>query len=289
MEEKIIEKDLSYKLSGIFFNVHNKLGRFCLEVQYGDELEGILKAEGIKYERECALEVGDRKSNFADFVIEGKIILELKTKPFITKEDYFQVQRYLKSASKKLGMIINFRDQHLKPRRVLSSSFVDSRKFVDSHRSMGFTLLEVIITISIFGILAALGSSYYGNFAGGVNLSETANAVISDLRYAQANAMNGVDGNNWSVCLKNPTSGTNDRYEIVSPSTSCVADFDSANLKSTVYLANGVTFSAPSSGSAVQVVFDKIEGTATVTGGAITLSYKGQTQTITVSAQGAVQ
>ena len=32
-----------------------------------------------------------------DFLIEGKIILELKAKHFITKEDYYQVKRYLQS------------------------------------------------------------------------------------------------------------------------------------------------------------------------------------------------
>ena len=39
MEEKIIEKELSYKLGGIFFEIQNELGRFCRERQYADLLE----------------------------------------------------------------------------------------------------------------------------------------------------------------------------------------------------------------------------------------------------------
>jgi len=36
---KILYKNESYKLTGIFFKVHNKLGRFLKEKQYADEVE----------------------------------------------------------------------------------------------------------------------------------------------------------------------------------------------------------------------------------------------------------
>ncbi|MFV1917184.1 MAG: GxxExxY protein [Patescibacteria group bacterium] len=36
------------------------------------------------------------------------MILDIKSKKFITKEDYCQIQRYLKAASLKLGLIVNF-------------------------------------------------------------------------------------------------------------------------------------------------------------------------------------
>jgi len=41
-------------------------------------------------------------------------------KRIITKEDYQQMQRYLKGAQLELGLIINFRDMYLKPKRVLN-------------------------------------------------------------------------------------------------------------------------------------------------------------------------
>src|SRR3989344_879046 len=89
--------------------------------------------------RENSLEIGGRKSNFVDFIIEDKIVLELKAKPFTDKEDYYQLRRYLHNAKVKLGLLVNFRDRYLKPKRILNpdvpaDSFVDSHEFVDSHR-----------------------------------------------------------------------------------------------------------------------------------------------------------
>ena len=53
-------------------------------------------------------------------IVEDKIILEVKAKPAITKEDYFQVKRYLASGDKNLGIVVNFRQKYLVHKRVLS-------------------------------------------------------------------------------------------------------------------------------------------------------------------------
>ena len=83
---KIVEKEMSYMLNGIFFEVQKELGRFCRERQYGDVLASKFDAKGIAYKREIAIEVGGRKSNFADFIIEDRVLLELKAKTFFEKE-----------------------------------------------------------------------------------------------------------------------------------------------------------------------------------------------------------
>ncbi len=132
---KLLHPELSYKISGILFKVHNTLGRFCREIQYGDLLEIEFKNAGIIFEREKLLpiqEIGQEDtSNKVDFLIENKILLDLKAKKFITKEDYFQMQRYLKSSKLKLGLIVNFRNTYIKAQRVINSYwwpfvFVDS-------------------------------------------------------------------------------------------------------------------------------------------------------------------
>lgn len=119
----LIYKDLSYELNGVLFDVHNELGRFCREKQYGDLLEKKLKEKRMKYEREKDLPLdfdGKRVSNKVDFCIEDKILLDMKAKKFITKEDYYQMLRYLKAANFKLGLIVNFRNTYLKPKRVVN-------------------------------------------------------------------------------------------------------------------------------------------------------------------------
>jgi len=108
------------------FKTHNTLGKNCSEGQYSDFVEKLLKESGIKYEREKILPPifdGEKAGrNKVDFLIDNKIILELKSKKVISKDDYYQVKRYLTALSKKLGIIVNFRSSYIYPKRILNSS-----------------------------------------------------------------------------------------------------------------------------------------------------------------------
>ncbi|MDD5071497.1 MAG: GxxExxY protein [Patescibacteria group bacterium] len=124
--KNILYPELSYKLNKLFFETHNNLGRYRNKKQYADYFEKLLKEEGIGYLREYVLPSlfdGERKRrNVIDFIIDNKIIIEFKTETIITKDDYFQIQRYLVSANKELGIIVNFRQVSIKPKRVLNAS-----------------------------------------------------------------------------------------------------------------------------------------------------------------------
>ena len=127
--EGLIYPELSFKITGVLFSTHNELGRECNEKQYGDAIENRLKEAGIIYEREKILppsfqgEVHGR--NKVDFLIEGKIILEIKAKRMVTREDYYQMKRYLHAFDIRLGLLVNFRDQYIKPKRILNSQGKD--------------------------------------------------------------------------------------------------------------------------------------------------------------------
>ena len=112
---KLIYPELSYLLTGICFDTHNTHGRFAREKQYGDFIEEKLKERNVIYKREHNIGEG----NFVDFFIEDKIILEIKAKRLITKEDFYQLQRYLQSSNKRLGLLVNFRNRYLKPIRII--------------------------------------------------------------------------------------------------------------------------------------------------------------------------
>jgi GxxExxY protein len=119
---KIIEKELSYKINGLLFDVHNKLGRFCREKQYGDCFENLLKEEKIVYEREKELPVkgiDNQFTNIVDFAINNRLLVDLKAKSIVTKDDYYQMNRYLDASELQLGLIVNFRNKYLKPIRVI--------------------------------------------------------------------------------------------------------------------------------------------------------------------------
>ena len=51
----LVHEDLSYRLRGIFYGVHNELGNFRNEKQFCDKIEAELKVNGLLYEREKVL------------------------------------------------------------------------------------------------------------------------------------------------------------------------------------------------------------------------------------------
>ena len=119
----LLFEDETYKINGVLFEVHREIGRFAKEKQYADLLEKKLKEKDIPFKRE--LRVGDT-GNIFDFLIGGNIIVELKAKPFLTKQDYFQLKTYLQSVNLKLGLLVNFRSEYLKPQRVLHLQAISS-------------------------------------------------------------------------------------------------------------------------------------------------------------------
>lgn len=123
---KIIYPELSFKINGILFKTHNTLGRYCSEGQYSDFVEKLLKESKLKYEREKILPPifdGEKAGrNKVDFLIENEIILEIKSKKIILKDDYYQIKRYLTVLNKKLGILVNFRSSYIYPKRVLNSA-----------------------------------------------------------------------------------------------------------------------------------------------------------------------
>jgi GxxExxY protein len=116
--------ELSYKIAGFSFKIQNELGRFRSERSYADAFEVLLKKENIRYEREKALppsfEGEIERRNIPDFIIDDLIILDLKAKRIITRADYSQMKRYLAAYSKKLGIIVNFQQRYISPKRILA-------------------------------------------------------------------------------------------------------------------------------------------------------------------------
>ena len=82
-----------------------------------------MKSDNIPFKREVGLGIsfeGEHvRRNIPDFIINDEIILDIKSKRMISKEDYYQMKRYLIASDKDLGLIINFRQKYLSPKRVL--------------------------------------------------------------------------------------------------------------------------------------------------------------------------
>jgi len=123
---KLFFPELSYKINGILFSTHNELGRYAREKQYSDVIERKLKEKEINYLREITIA---NSGNRLDFIIDNKIVLELKARRILTKDDYEQIQRYLQESQLRLGILVNFRDQYIKPSRIVRIDTINRTKF----------------------------------------------------------------------------------------------------------------------------------------------------------------
>ncbi len=122
---KVIYPALSYQINGILFQAKMELGDYLNEKQYCDCIEQKLKNAKVIYEREKILPPsfeGEKNRNRVDFLIEDKIVLEVKTKRFLARSDYYQIKRYLVCLNKKLGIIVNFHQKFVQPKRILNSA-----------------------------------------------------------------------------------------------------------------------------------------------------------------------
>ena len=124
---KIVQKELSYKIMGILFDVHNQLGNRYQEKYYQRAVEEGLRGNNLKFQKEIAVDLkfNDKKIGkyFLDFLVENVIILEIKAVPRLRSKDFTQVLAYLVSNNIELGILANFRPERLSYRRILNSKY----------------------------------------------------------------------------------------------------------------------------------------------------------------------
>ena len=96
----------------------------CLKNLFIDKALTIaLENKGLKIESQKRIDIyfqGQKVGTYVpDKVVNDIILLELKTKPFIIKQDIEQFWKYLKGSEYKLGFLINFSPKNLQIKRVV--------------------------------------------------------------------------------------------------------------------------------------------------------------------------
>ena len=123
-EEKVVYKELSFKIIEACFEVHNILGPGYSEKIYEEALSKELRNRDIGYERQKLVEVyykGEKIGEYRlDLVVENKIILELKAVSELSNIFEAQLLSYLKAAGMKLGILVNFGSKKVIYRRIVN-------------------------------------------------------------------------------------------------------------------------------------------------------------------------
>jgi GxxExxY protein len=109
---ELLHKNTTDKILRAFFNVYNKMGYGFSEKVYENSLLIELRKMGLKCERQKPISVyydEDRVGDyFADIVVSGEVILELKAADSIAPEHETQLFNYLRATDIELGYVLNF-------------------------------------------------------------------------------------------------------------------------------------------------------------------------------------
>ena len=119
----LLYKELTDRILKAAYTVHNELGCGFLEKVYQEALAIQMTEMGIPFEREKRLDVYYHGKclqcdYFADFVVDDKVILELKAVTEMDKIFKAQTINYLKITGYKIGFLMNFGKERLEFHRI---------------------------------------------------------------------------------------------------------------------------------------------------------------------------
>jgi GxxExxY protein len=103
---------LTEKIIGVFYEVYNELGFGFLESVYRESMRIALFQAGLRVEAEVPVPVSFRGNVVgvfrADLVVDGRVVVELKTADLISKAHEAQVLHYLRASPMEIGLLMNF-------------------------------------------------------------------------------------------------------------------------------------------------------------------------------------
>ena len=117
----LLYKGLSYRVRGAMIEVHKALGSGHKEKVYHKALAAEFRNRGISFVDEKTIVIeyaGERVGSYRpDFIVDDKIIVEIKAVSFMPKNFEEQLTHYLKSTKYQLGFLVNFGQRRLVVKR----------------------------------------------------------------------------------------------------------------------------------------------------------------------------
>lgn len=127
MSSKLKHGDITEKIIGCAFEVHKFLGNGFQEVIYQRALALEMRQAGLQFQREVEMHIfykefekpiGKRR---ADFLVEEKVLVELKAVIKLEDVHLAQILNYLKAYKIEVGLLINFGSKSMEFKRLILS------------------------------------------------------------------------------------------------------------------------------------------------------------------------
>ena len=120
---ELLYKELTFAVIGAAMEVHKILGPGFLEAVYQSALARELILRGIPLEQQVRLPVSYKGvivgEYIADFIIDGKLIVEIKAVSNFNSQHQAQAMHYLAATGCRLALLLNFGTGSLEHRRVI--------------------------------------------------------------------------------------------------------------------------------------------------------------------------
>ena len=115
---------LTYQIIGFSYDVYNRLGYGHKEKIYQHALEKLLDKNKVGYKKELYCSIKFENTNigkyYLDFLIENKLVIELKVAQNFYQKHFLQVINYLKANNLKLGLIILITKSGIRIKRIIN-------------------------------------------------------------------------------------------------------------------------------------------------------------------------
>ncbi|MBI2448528.1 GxxExxY protein [Candidatus Microgenomates bacterium] len=122
--DKVIYPELSYEIMGCIFDVYNEVGHGFSEKHYYGAIEKAFVAKGFLCKKQVyAKLVYDNNivgKFFLDFLINDKIVVELKIGEYYGRKNIDQVYQYLRVNDLRLGILVNFTRSGVRYKRIVN-------------------------------------------------------------------------------------------------------------------------------------------------------------------------
>ena len=125
MTEEYKHQNLTSIIIKCFYKVYNELGFGFLEKVYENALKIELELNDLSVDKQKQIKVYYREKQvgdyYADLIIDGKVIVELKAAEAIREEHEAQLINYLKATDIEIGLLLNFGKKPEIRRKILTN------------------------------------------------------------------------------------------------------------------------------------------------------------------------
>lgn len=132
LDKQILYPELSYKIIGCAFEVFNEIGGGHKELTYHKALKIAFEKALLRHKENLYWPIKFNsvivEKGFFDFLVEEKIVVELKSRDSFLKKDFEQLTNYLNNSKQKLGILIAFGTEKVMYKRVLNTVLLNKEK-----------------------------------------------------------------------------------------------------------------------------------------------------------------